>query len=265
MLLAIDIDNAQISFGLFESIDDEAVSKSFKIATLKNKTSDEYAITLDAMFNYYGIDRADISGVVMCSVVPTLTETIKDAVARIADGGEILTVGRGIKTGFPIKIDNPTELGTDLVANAAAVMNLKKSNKTSAIIVDMGTVTTVFAINASGEYIGGSILPGIGISFDVLHGKAAQLPVVTPAAPAHAIGKNSGDSVRSGVIFGNAMMIDGFIDRFADEMRVSKADVFITGEYAEQVIPYCKHEMRHINDLTLLGLTCIYRNNLKNR
>ena len=266
MLLALDIDNVQIGFGLFENINEDNVSKSFKIATATNKTSDEYAVTIDAIFSRYSIDASAINGVVISSVVPALTEVLKDAVVRLTGDVNVLTVGKGIKTGFAIKIDNPSELGTDLVANAAAVMSIKgKENKTgtSSVIIDMGTATTVFAINANGEYIGGSILPGIGISFEVLHGKAAQLPVVTPAAPTNIIGKNSSDSVRSGVIFGSAMMIDGFIDVFAEEMRTSKTDVYITGEYARQVIPYCKHKMIRVDDLTLVGLACIYRNNFK--
>lgn len=266
MLLAVDIDNVQISFGLFEDVDEDSVNKRFKIATVANKTSDEYAVTIDAILSRYCTDVSDVDGVVISSVVPSLTEILKDAVLKVTGDANVLVVGKGIKTGFAIKIDNPSELGTDLVANAAAVMYAKRKEnkaKTPAVIIDMGTATTVFAINGNGEYIGGSILPGIGISFDVLHGRAAQLPIVTPAAPINIIGRNSSDSVRSGIILGSAIMIDGFIDRFADEMKTSKTDVYITGEYAEQVIPYCKHGMIHVESLTLLGLAYIYRNNFK--
>ncbi|MBQ8850243.1 MAG: type III pantothenate kinase [Clostridia bacterium] len=267
MLLAVEIDNTQITFGLFEDISENVLSKSFKIATDVNRTSDEYAVIVDGIFGYYGIDRALIDGAVISSVVPTLTDVIKCSIIRLTGGVESLIVGKGIKTGFPIKIDNPSELGTDLVANAAAVIdigNKEKKFKIPRIIIDMGTATTIFAVNANGEYIGGSILPGVGISLDVLHGKTAQLPNVAPAAPTHVIGKNSSEAVRSGVILGNAMMIDGFVRRFADEMKCgNKAEVFITGEYAEAVIPYCEHTMRHVPELTLMGLLCIYRNNTK--
>lgn len=267
MLLAVDIDNTQITFGLFEDLNANTVSKSFKVATDINRTSDEYAVIIDGILGYYKIDRTLINVAVISSVVPMLTDVIKNSIIRLAEQAEILTVGKGIKTGFPIKIDNPSELGTDLVANAAAVIDIKnKENKTKCpcIIIDMGTATTVFAVNANGEYIGGSILPGVGISLDVLHGKTAQLPNVTPAAPAHAIGKNSSESVRSGVILGNAMMIDGFVRKFSVEMKCGdKAEVFITGEYSEAVIPYCEHAMRYVPELTLMGLLCIYRNNIK--
>ena len=267
MLLAVEIDNTQISFGVFENMNENILSKSFKVATDINRTSDEYTVIIDGIFGYYGIDRTLIDGAVICSVVPMLTDVVRNAVKRLVGEIEVLTVGKGIKTGFPIKIDNPSELGTDLVANAAAVIHIRnKENKTKSpcIIIDMGTATTIFAVNANGEYVGGSILPGVGISLDVLHGKTAQLPNVTPDAPTRAIGKNSSDSVRSGVILGNAMMIDGFVRKFADEMKCGdKTEVFITGEYADAVIPYCEHAMRYVPELTLMGLFCIYRNNIK--
>ena len=267
MLLAVEIDNTQITLGIFEDTEKNVLSRSFKISTDINKTSDEYAVTIGGIFTYYKIALSDIDGAVISSVVPALTGVIRDTIKQLVGNVEPLIVGKGVKTGFPIKIDNPSELGTDLVANAAAVIDIKnKENKQKipAIIIDMGTATTIFAINTNGEYIGGSIIPGIGISLDVLHGKTAQLPNVTPAAPTHIIGKNSSESVRSGIIFGNAMMIDGFIRKISDEMKCGgRADVFVTGEYAQTVIPYCDNDMRYIPELTLLGLLCIYRNNTK--
>ena len=266
MLLAVEIGNTQINFGVFENINEDNLSKCFKIATDVNRSSDEYAVIINSIFEYNRISRKDIEGIVLASVVPALTDVIKKAVKILTDEVNVLTVGKGIKTGFSIKIDNPSELGTDLVANAAAVMSIKaKENKRgfSNIIIDMGTATTVFAINSGCEYIGGSILPGIGISFDVLHGKTAQLPNVAPTAPSRIIGKNSSESVRAGVIMGNAMMLDGFIKKISQEMKCEdKFDVFITGEYAEAVIPYIEHQVRYVPELTLVGLCCIYKNNV---
>ena len=262
MLLAVEIDNSAISFGLFE---DENLIKHFSMATDVRKTSDEYAVILDGILRFHNIEKDQIHAAAVASVVPQLTEVIL-AVIKNLTGLDALTVGKGIKTGFPIKIDNPAELGADLVANAAAVLALQQKetkNKKPCVMIDMGTATTVFAINGAGEYIGGSILPGIGISLEALHGNTAQLPSVSPTGPIRAIGKNSQEAVRSGVLLGNAMMIDGFIDRFAEEMKSREAvSVFVTGEYARTVIPFCKHEARYIPELTLLGIACIYRNNL---
>jgi type III pantothenate kinase len=263
MLLTVEIGNSKISFGLF---DDDRMVYNFQVATDLKKTSDEYVVTINSILLYHGTDCAYIDAAVICSVVPQLTEVITAAVRQLS-GVQAMIVGKGIKTGFPIKIDNPADLGADLVANAAAVIDIRnKENKKDVpcIIIDMGTATTIFAINAKGEYVGGSILPGVGISLDALRGKTAQLPTVTPLVPTRAIGKNSQESVRSGVILGNAIMIDGFIRRFEQEMKChSNAEVFVTGEYAQDVISACEHIMRYIPMLTLMGLYCIYKNNIK--
>ena len=267
MLLAVEIDNAHVNLGVFENADEGILVNSFKVSTDINKTSDEYAVVLKGIFDYYGIMSSQIDGVAVSSVVPMLTDTLKRAIFKLFGDVNTIVVGKGTKTGFPIKIDNPSELGTDLVANAAAVIDIRKKEnkcKTPCIIVDMGTATTIFALNEGGEYIGGCIIPGIGISLDMLHGKTAQLPNVAPSAPTRAIGKNSAESVRSGVMLGNAMMIDGFIKKFSDEMKCDgEVEVFVTGEYAEGVIPYCERSLRYVPELTLLGLSCIYKNNVK--
>jgi len=264
MLLAVELDNSNINFGLFE--DASAVpTRCFKLSTDISRTSDEYALTVAGLLDFYGVDRDDISAAVISSVVPVLTDVIAMTV-KILTGIDALIVGKGTKTGFPIKIDNPSELGADLVANAAAVIDICKREqvkKMPCIIIDMGTATTVFAINSNGEYIGGSILPGVGMSLDTLHGGTAQLPIVSPTLPTRAIGRSSQEAMRSGVILGNAMMVDGFIDKFALEMKAEDGHVFVTGEYAESVISFCTHKMRHVPELTLMGLFCIYNNNLK--
>lgn len=264
MILAIETDNSRINIGIFENGE---LVKSFGVATDTKKTSDEYAVTFGGILSYYGIERTDIDGAALSSVVPQLTNTVAEAVKRIAGDIDVLTIGKGTKTGFPIKIDNPAEMGTDLVANAAAVIDIiENENKSGApcVIIDMGTATTVFALNHKKEYIGGSIIPGIGMSFDALHRKTALIPNISPIMPSRVIGRSSQESVRSGVLLGNAMMLDGFIDRFYDEMNgYGKMEVFITGEYAEVVLPLCSHNMRYVPELTLNGLYCIYKNNIK--
>lgn len=260
MLLAADIGNSSISFGIFG--DGCELLHRFKLAADQTRTSDEYAVIINNVFALRGIDPANITGTAIASVVPMLTKTVEDAL-RTLTGTKTMTVGPGVKTGFPIRIDDPSELGADLVANAAAVIAMQ-GNKIAAIIVDMGTATTVSAISQSGEYLGNCIMPGVRVSLDSLHSRTAQLPTVTLAMPKRAIGKNSGDSVRSGVVLGNAIMIDGFIDEFAKEMKLDalRVDLFATGGLAEQVLPACKHKFTYDPDLTLKGLYFIYKNNI---
>ncbi len=264
MVLAVEIGNCRINFGTFNS--ELMPNTSFGIATDIKRTSDEYAIVINGIFEYYKILKEDIDGVSVCSVVPQLTDVIREAIVKLVGGVKVIVVGKGTKNGFPIKIDNPAELGTDLVANAAAVISVRNREGRShspCVIIDMGAATTIFALNSNNEYIGGSIVPGVKMSLEALHGNTAQLPNVTPVGPTRAIGKNSQESVRSGVVLGNAMMLDGFIRKFADEMRCNKEiEVYATGEYAELVLPFCSGEIRYIPDLTLIGLYCIFQNNI---
>ncbi len=264
MLLTVDIGNSSISFGIFSDLDRCRILRTFKTESDMRKTSDEYAVLLKNLFELNGIERADIKDVAVASVVPKLTKTISDAIKKLVDCSGYVVVGPGVKTGFPIRIDDPSELGADLVANAAAVINIQKSSsgKRGAVIVDMGTATTIFAINHAGEYIGGCIMPGVQISFDALHTQTAQLPGVTLELPKKAIGRNSVESVRSGVVLGNALMIDGFIESFSREMKCDVTNsVYATGGVAELIIPACSHKIIYEPHLTLKGLFYIYRNN----
>lgn len=262
MILAIDIDNSKINFGIFE--DDGTLTIKFSITANVAKTSDEYAVLIDNIFNFHKIDRNKINGVSLCSVVPSLTSVIYELIKLFFANAEIIQVQKGVKTGFSIKIDNPTELGADFVAKSVAVIEiLKKENisNSSCIIIDVGTVTTIFALNENKEFVGCCIIPGIEMSFNVLHGKTAQLPNVSLISPTKAIGKNSQDAIRSGVIYGTSIMIDGFIEKFSNEMKSKNINVFITGEHSQNLIPLSKHKYRYIPNLTLFGLYCIYKNN----
>ena len=265
MLLAVEISNSVLNFGLFDTNRTDDMIKSFKIATDLNKTFDEYSVVISGIFQHYGIAKESVDGAIVCSVVPQLTDVIVSVIKSLC-GVCAMTVGKGTRSGFPIRVDNPSELGTDLVSNAAAAINImkKEENKLSpAIIVDLGTATTVFALNSKGEYIGGCIYPGIGISFEALHGKTAQLPSVSPENPTRAIGKNSQESLRSGIILGNAIIVDGFIERFAREMNCGEDfKVFLTGEYAHMITAFLTHDFKHIPELTLMGLLYLYKNNI---
>ena len=262
MFLTINVGNSRISVGGFDGCAADPLF-CFQIATDLNKTSDEYFVLLRAIIREYAEENEKMDGGILSSVVPQLTETIRQTLARLICK-DPLVVGPGVKTGFAIKIDSPAELGSDMVANAAAVIeDLKEKGKagTPSVIVDMGTVTTVSAINQKGEYVGCAITPGVRMSFDGIRGKTAQLPNVVFSAPEKAIGTNSQDSIRSGVIYGAAMMLDGFVGRFAKEMkcRTEELNLIITGEYATAVTPACRYSFEEKKNLTLRGLACLYR------
>ena len=260
MFLALNVGNSRVSVGFFEG-NSPAIAYKFKIATDINKTSDEYLALIRAIVREEKLSCEEISGVIVSSVVPQLTSVMCETAERFA-GKAPVVVGPGVKTGFPIKIDTPSELGADIVANTAAVIN--ESGKRGAVVVDMGTVTTVSAINGKGEYVGCAILPGVQISFDALHGRTAQLPNVMLSAPTHAIGKNSQEAVRSGVLLGHAMILDSIVERFAREMKCAADSLTLaaTGEFASGVIKECKRDFVYDEDMTLKGLYYLYKNNL---
>ena len=262
MLLAVNVGNSRISVGCFASSAPELLFQ-FQVATDLNKTSDEYFVLFCSLIQEQVAEGTTIDGAIMASVVPQVTETVRATVTRLS-GKEPLLIGPGIKTGFPIKIDSPSELGADMVANAAAVIDdMKGKDRSPSVVVDMGTVTTISAINKNGEYVGCAIAPGIRMSFDSMHGQTAQLPNVILSAPEKVIGKNSQDAIRSGVIHGTAMMLDGFVGRFAREMKCQAEEMHLvmTGEYASAVASVCRYSFSVEKELTLRGLWCMYQKN----
>ncbi len=263
MLMTVNVGNSTISVGFFREDCPELLFR-FQISADLKKTSDEYQSLIRSLFRERAESEEPISGVILSSVVPQLTTTVCRAVETFADI-DPLVVGPGVKTGFPIKIDSPSELGGDMVANAAAVMNTGLG-RGGAIVVDMGTVTTVSALNRFGEFVGCAIAPGVRVSLDALHSRTAQLPNVVLAKPSRAIGKSSRESVCSGVVLGNAMMLDGFVSRFASEMKsnVGEIRLVMTGEYAETVLSSCENSFAYEEDLTLCGLYYLYRNTVQN-
>ncbi len=262
MLLAINIGNQKITFAVFAE-KEPAPLCTFAISSDIQKTVDEYIILLNAMLFHKGIAPGDIHDTIIASVVPGLTETVKKT-ALILTGKAPLTVGPGVKTGFAIRIDDPAELGADLVANAAAAVALLKAEGTAApaLILDMGAVTSLFAVNKGREVVGGVILPGVGISLDALHRETALLPNVALTEPSRAIGKNTKESLCAGVLLGQAAMIDGLCDRFEKELKLKggEARLFATGDFCAGVLANCRHDFRFDPDLTVKGLACIYAN-----
>lgn len=255
MILAVDIGNTNIVLGCFEG---KEIVKEARMATDLIKTSDQYCAELKVMLDLLEVDRHAIEGSIISSVVPPVLNSFKTAIIKLT-GKAPLVVGPGIKTGLNILLDNPAMAGGDLIVGAVAAL---AEYKPPLLIVDMGTATTLTALDAKGNFLGGSIFPGVKISAEALSGKTAQLPAISLEAPKKAIGRNTIDSMRSGLMMGTAAMLDGMIQRMEEELG-SPATVIATGGIARFVIPMCRREMIYDKDLLLKGLGLLYENNRK--
>lgn len=264
MLLAANIGNSEITFGFFEN-DACNLLTSFKISSDARKTADEYLVTLNSISSSKGINKNDIMGAIISSVVPQLTQKIKSVIYTFC-GYEPLVVGPGVKTGFPINIDSPSELGGDIVANTAAAIRMKNKNH-CVIVADIGAINTISAIKKDGEYLGCVIFPGLTLSMEALSNGAALLPTVNFSDNCKAIGKNSRDSICSGVLLSNSLALDGIVEKFINEMGCSQdnVDFIATGEQSETILKMCKTSFRTEESLTLKGLFYIYENTTKAR
>lgn len=252
MILAIDIGNTNIVVGC---IDDKKTYFIERLATVRTKTELEYAVDLKTVLDIYHIKKTDIDGCIISSVVPQITNIAKLAAEKILKK-EVMVLGR-CKTGLNIMMDNPGQLGADLVADAVAGL---KEYSVPFIVIDMGTATTVSVVNGKKQYIGGMILPGIGISLDALTARASQLSGISIDAPKHVIGRNTIECMKSGVLYSNAAAIDGIIDRVEEELG-EKATVIATGGLAKKIVSHCKKDIILDEDLLLKGLLIIYEKN----
>ncbi len=255
MLLTVDIGNTDIHCALF---DGNGLSRAFRIGTSASRTSDEYALTLSSMLNFSGISATDIDGAVIGSVAPSVTEKVKTAV-KLVTSTEPLTVGPGVKTGFSIKLDDPSQLGADIAANAAAAVN---DGCMPAVIIDFGTATTVSLIGNRGELMGCSILPGVQMSLDALNG-TELLPGVYADKKVEVLGKNTVNAMLGGVIRGTAFSVTGIADEYKKKSGSKSTPVIVTGGYAPLILPYLGAECVHRPHLTAEGLAAIYRRNIK--
>lgn len=264
MVLIADIGNSSITVGLFranaERSHDSLIFKS-KYSTDTHKSADEYAALIYNALSINSVCADDIDGVMISSVVPQLTYVIKEAISKLVKG-RIYLLGPGLKTGINIRTDDPSQLGSDIVANSVGALDIVKP---PFVVIDVGTATSVFAVNKDRAIIGGAIAPGMRVSLDSLKNATSQLPFVSLEAPKNIMGKNTNDSMRAGLVFGHALMIDGMIEAFAKEMGESSITSVITGGLASLIIPLLTHETICLEDLTLNGLLKIYKNNSKNR
>ncbi len=253
MILAIDIGNTNIVVGC---IDEEKIYFTERLSTVRTKTELEYAVDLKTVLDIYHIKRTDIEGCIISSVVPQITGIAKLAAEKILKK-EVMVLGPGVKTGLNIVMDNPGQLGADLVADAVAGLD---SYPVPLVVIDMGTATTISVVNSKKQYIGGMIMPGVRISLDALTARASQLSGISIDAPRHIIGKNTIECMKSGVLYSNAAALDGIIDRIEEELG-EKTTVIATGGLAKKIVPHCRKEIILDEELLLKGLMLIYRKN----
>ncbi|SHH61884.1 pantothenate kinase [Sporobacter termitidis DSM 10068] len=257
MLLAIDVGNSNIVIGC---INGGEISHVFRMVTDISKTEFEYAVGIKNILEFEGIRCDGFEGAIVSSVVPPLLTVLKSAVRSIT-GKAALIVGAGIKTGLNILIDDPGQLGSDLVADGVAAIS---TYKLPVIVFDMGTATTISVIDAHGNYLGGVLYPGVALSMNALSTGTSQLPKVPIEPPEKVINANSIDCMKSGAIFGTASMVDGMIDRIEAELG-QKCTVVATGGLSGRIAPYCRHEIIHDENLLLRGLGIIYEKNKKTK
>ena len=253
MLLALDVGNTNIVIGF---LDESGIRNIARLETDRDKTAHEYAISLRQVIEFSGIAPENIDGAILSSVVPPINGALIAAV-RMITGIRPLVVGPGIKTGLRIHIDNPAQLGSDLVVDAVAGIHHYPLPQ---IIIDMGTATTVSVLDAEGGYRGGMILPGVAVSHDALASRTAQLPKVAFELPKHIIGTNSVDCLKSGLLYGNAGALDGLIDRINAELN-TPCTVVATGGLSSVIAPLCRNKIILDDDLLLKGLSILFEKN----
>ena len=253
MILAVDIGNTNSVVGC---IDGERICFVERLSTISTRTELEYAISFKNILELYGIQTEQLDGGIISSVVPPVTNIVRQSMKKVLNK-DVMVVGPGVKTGLNILMDNPRQVGSDLIVDAVAVIH---EYPVPAAIIDMGTATTISVVDGKKNYIGGAIVPGVRISADTLTARTAQLPKISLEAPEKLIGKNTVDCLKSGVFFGNVALIDGMLERMEEEVG-QKLTVIATGGLAKSLIPYCRHDIILDDELLLKGLKIIYEKN----
>jgi type III pantothenate kinase len=253
MLLAIDIGNTHIKFGLFEG---EKLAHKVRLVTDQQRTEDEYGVLLEQALAQRGLVPQDVDAAIVASVVPELTDGIVAMVRRLF-GREPLVLGPGLKTGMPVLYDSPREVGPDRIADAVAAYERVNAG---VIVVDFGTATTFNCISPKGEYLGGVIVPGIRVALDALLAAAAKLSRVELAEPPRVLGRNTKDALQSGTIFGSASLVDGLVERLETELGFP-CQVIATGGLAGAIAKHSRKIGAVAPDLTLDGLRILHERN----
>ncbi len=251
-MIAIDIGNTETTVG----IGNKDGWNSYRFTTRDANTSDELLVLFNSTFELDIETKNQISGSIICSVVPQVTNNMVKAIEKYLESSPIV-VGPGVKTGLKVNIDNPKELGPDRIANSVAGYKIAESD---VIIVDLGTATTFDVVNSKKEYLGGSIAPGIKISLDALTSKTASLKSVELDLPKKVVGKNTYEAIQSGLIYGHASMIDSMIEKLLQELG-TKPKIILTGGLSKTIQPALNLNASYEQDLTLIGLEEIFNLN----
>jgi type III pantothenate kinase len=253
MLLAIDVGNTNIVYGLFEG---EALVHQFRVESARGRTADEYAVQLRSLLDMHDVPPEKVTAAILACVVPSLTEPMTQLVKR-AFGRDAVVVGPGIRTGMAILIENPREVGADRIADAVAGFDKAKGG---VIVVDFGTSTNFDVVTPKGEYLGGVLAPGLQISAEALFTRAAKLSRVEIAKPPKVVGKNTVQAMQSGIVFGYVGLVDGLVERILTEVGFPCA-VIATGGLAPLIAPLSKAIGEVDDHLTLTGLRLLYERN----
>lgn len=255
MLLALDMGNTNITIGVF---DGGSLMFESRVATDRTKMEDQYAIDLMDIFRLYHVDAHDFEGAVISSVVPPLDHAIRNAVRKVT-GVQPYVVGPGTKTGINIRIDNPAQLGPDLLVGAVAAVSQYGA---PCIIWDLGTATTVSVVDCRGAFLGGAIMSGVNTGMESLIAHASLLPRISVDTPKKVIGSNTIECMQSGIVYGTAAMLEGMCERIEAELG-KPAKVIATGGLGRVVVGHCKREIIYDDKLLLEGLRLIYEKNRK--
>lgn len=259
ILLVIDIGNTNVSLGVFDYRHKGDVAKlahHWRVSTHREQTSDELGVMLRALFQHEGIDTETVTDVIMSSVVPPLQPIWERVCTKLFDRNALI-VGPGIRTGMPVRYENPHEVGADRIVNAVAAYDIFKS---ATIAVDFGTATTFDCISEDGEYMGGSIFPGIHISMEALFERASKLHRIELARPRSVIGKTTTGALQSGLLYGYAGLVDSMVDRIRPELG-GDAHVLATGGLAGRIASETSSIERVEPFLTLQGLRLLFEKN----